>query len=189
MKQTGKMTFNYCKICKKCCRRSGFDAVLISKYDIKRLQKAGKDFKFFKDKDIYVMTFEKDDRDIGRVITGSSNFTQSGLVDNLEFNVELKNPSDYTFAKEKFDELWKKGVDVSAKYIETITEDTWLKEDITPYELYLKFLYEYFKERAECLNRERENKKYLKGYKLNQNILITNKIDVKGIKNGRKVIS
>ena len=95
---------------------------------------------------LYIMTFGKDDRDIGRVITGSSNFTQSGLVDNLEFNVELKNPSDYKFAKEKFEELWDKGIDVSEKYIETITEDTWLKEDITPYELYLKFLYEYFKE-------------------------------------------
>lgn len=95
---------------------------------------------------LYVMTFEKDDRDIGRVITGSSNFTKSGLVDNLEFNVELKNSSDYKYAKEKFDELWKRGIDVSEKYIETITEKTWLKEDITPYELYLKFLYEYFKE-------------------------------------------
>ena len=95
---------------------------------------------------LYIMTFEEDDRDIGRVITGSSNFTRSGLIDNLEFNVELKNPSDYKYAKEKFDELWKKGVDVSEKYIEAITENTWLKEDITPYELYLKFLYEYFKE-------------------------------------------
>jgi len=95
---------------------------------------------------LYIMTFDEDDRDIGRVITGSSNFTQSGLVDNLEFNVELKNFSDYKFAKEKFEELWDKGIDISKKYIETIAEDTWLKEDITPYELYLKFLYEYFKE-------------------------------------------
>ncbi len=95
---------------------------------------------------LYIMTFDEDDRDLGRVITGSSNFTQSGLVDNLEFNVELKNPSDYEFAKSKFEELWEKGVDVSEKYLETIKKDTWLREDITPYELYLKFLYEYFKE-------------------------------------------
>ncbi|MFH1546787.1 MAG: phospholipase D-like domain-containing protein, partial [Patescibacteria group bacterium] len=61
---------------------------------------------------VYIMTFKEDDRDLGRVITGSSNFTQSGLVDNLEFNVELKNPSDYEFAKNKFEELWDKGVDV-----------------------------------------------------------------------------
>lgn len=95
---------------------------------------------------IYIMTFNEGDRDVGRVVTGSSNFTQSGLVDNLEFNVELKNPSDYEFAKNKFEELWEKGVDVSEKYLETIKRDTWLREDITPYELYLKFLYEYFKE-------------------------------------------
>jgi superfamily II DNA or RNA helicase len=95
---------------------------------------------------LYIMTFKEDDRDKGRVITGSSNFTQSGLVDNLEFNVELKNNSDYEFAKNKFEELWEKGVDVSDKYLETIKKDTWIRQDITPYELYLKFLYEYFKE-------------------------------------------
>jgi len=52
------------------------------------------------------MTFADDDRDVGRVITGSSNFTQAGLLDNLEFNVELKNRSDYEFALCKFNELW-----------------------------------------------------------------------------------
>ena len=41
---------------------------------------------------VYIMTFHEGDRDKGRVITGSSNLTQSGLQDNLEFNVELKNP-------------------------------------------------------------------------------------------------
>ena len=95
---------------------------------------------------LYVMTFPEDDRDMGRVITGSSNFTRNGLIENLEFNVELKSRADYDYAKEKFNELWDKGIDVSEKYIETIQKDTWLREDITPYELYLKFLYEYFKE-------------------------------------------
>ena len=95
---------------------------------------------------LYIMTFAEGDRDVGRVITGSSNFTQSGLVDNLEFNVELKNRADYEFAKQKFEELWKDSVDVSEKYIQTIKEKTWLNQDITPYHLYLKFLYEYFKD-------------------------------------------
>lgn len=95
---------------------------------------------------LYIMTFNEGDRDLGRVITGSSNFTQSGLVDNLEFNVELKDRSDYEFAKNKFGELWTKSTDVSEQYIETLSKNTWLREDITPYELYLKFLYEYFKE-------------------------------------------
>lgn len=95
---------------------------------------------------LYIMTFVKDDRDVGRVITGSSNFTRAGLIDNLEFNVELKNRSDYEFAKYKFEDLWKDAVDVSEKYVQTIQTKTWLNQNITPYELYLKFLYEYFKD-------------------------------------------
>ena len=95
---------------------------------------------------LYVMTFAEGDRDAGRVITGSSNFTEAGLIDNLEFNVELKNRSDYEFAKEKFEQLWKDAVNVSEKYIDTIEGKTWLNQNITPYQLYLKCLYEYFKD-------------------------------------------
>ena len=95
---------------------------------------------------LYIMTFREGDRDTGRVITGSSNFTQSGLVDNLEFNVELQRPEDYNFALKKFNELWDSAVDVSEKYVQTIQEKTWLTQNITPYQLYLKFLYEYFKD-------------------------------------------
>lgn len=95
---------------------------------------------------LYIMSFAEGVMDRGRVITGSSNFTQAGLVDNLEFNVELKNRSDYEFAKGKFEELWKSAVDVSDKYIETIQKRTWLNNTISPYELYLKFLYEYFQD-------------------------------------------
>ncbi len=85
--------------------------------------------------------------DYGRVITGSSNFSYSGLHDNMEFNVELKDSRDVKYALEKFEALWKDGVDISEKYVETINEKTWLNDTITPYELYLKFLYEYFKEK------------------------------------------
>jgi hypothetical protein len=92
------------------------------------------------------MTFLEGDRDVGRVITGSSNFSKSGLIDNLEFNVELKNRADYEFARKKFNQLWEDAVDVSEKYIQTINTKTWLNQDLIPYELYLKFLYEYFKE-------------------------------------------
>lgn len=95
---------------------------------------------------VYISRFSEDDRDFGRVITGSSNFSESGFVANREFNVELKNSSDVKFALEKFEELWKDAVDISGDYINTINEKTWLNDQITPYHLYLKFLYEYFKE-------------------------------------------
>jgi superfamily II DNA or RNA helicase/HKD family nuclease len=95
---------------------------------------------------LYIMTFKEGDRDFGRVITGSSNFTQSGLSDNLELNVELKNRSDYEFAAAKFESLWINSVDVGEKYINSVETHTWLNPNITPYQLYLKFLYEYFKD-------------------------------------------
>jgi len=95
---------------------------------------------------LYIMSFKDGDRDVGRVITGSSNLTQAGLIDNLEFNVELKNSADHEFAKKKFDDLWKDSVDVGEKYIQTIENKTWLNQNITPYQLYLKLLYEYFKD-------------------------------------------
>ncbi len=95
---------------------------------------------------LYIMSFAEDDRDVGRVITGSSNFTQAGLVDNLEFNVELKERADYEFAKRKFEDLWEDAVDVKDRYIQTIQKRTWFNNTITPYQLYLKFLYEYFKD-------------------------------------------
>ena len=95
---------------------------------------------------LYIMTFAEGDRDVGRVITGSSNFTQSGLMDNLEFNVELKARTDHEFAKQKFESLWQDSVAVKDQYIQTITKRTWFSNTITPYQLYLKFLYEYFKD-------------------------------------------
>ncbi|MDI6777469.1 MAG: helicase-related protein, partial [Syntrophales bacterium] len=94
---------------------------------------------------LYIMTFAEGDRDAGRVITGSSNFTSAGLVENLEFNVELKNRADYDFALAKFNELWAVAVDVSKPYEDTIVNRSPFAH-FTPYELYLKFLYEYFRD-------------------------------------------
>lgn len=82
----------------------------------------------------------------GSVITGSSNFSEAGLLNNMEFNVELKDAPDVQFALDKFEELWAKGEDIKETYIETVQNRTWMKDDITPYQLYLKTLYEFFKE-------------------------------------------
>ena len=93
---------------------------------------------------LYIMTFHEGDRDKGRVITGSSNFSEAGLQDNLEFNVELKNRVDHDFAIQKFNELWASSVDVTQDYVATIEVKSPFAQ-FTPYELYLKFLYEYFR--------------------------------------------
>jgi superfamily II DNA/RNA helicase len=82
----------------------------------------------------------------GSVITGSSNFSEAGLLNNLEFNVELKDSRDVEFALNRFEDLWAKGVPITEEYVEAVEKKTWLRNDITPYEIYLKTLYEFFKE-------------------------------------------
>lgn len=94
---------------------------------------------------VYIMRKPEGDEDFGRVITGSSNFSFSGLHENLEFNVELKQGYDVRFALDKFEELWAKATDITEDFVSTIQQETWVNDTITPYELYLKFLYEYFK--------------------------------------------
>lgn len=82
----------------------------------------------------------------GSVITGSSNFSESGLVNNLEFNVELKDAHDVKFALDRFEKLWVKGVDIKDTYIDSLEKKTWVRNDITPYQIYLKTVYEFFRE-------------------------------------------
>ena len=96
---------------------------------------------------VYIMrkNLEKSE-DYGKVVTGSSNFSYSGLRGNLEFNVELKNHSDVEFALNKFEELWEQGIPLNQEYASTLKNETWIREDIKPYELYFKFLFEYFSE-------------------------------------------
>ncbi len=85
---------------------------------------------------VYISRFHEDDRDYGRVITGSSNFTEWGLNANYEFNVELKNTSDVKYAEQKFEKLWEEAVELTEVYIDTINQKTWLNDQITPYKLY-----------------------------------------------------
>lgn len=91
--------------------------------------------------------------DFGRVITGSSNFSAHGLVAQREFNVELKDRADVDYALAKFEALWAEAVPVTEDYVDALRRQTWLDDSITPYELYLKFLYEYFREE---INRDKE---------------------------------
>lgn len=105
---------------------------------------------------VYIM--RKDPKKVldmyGSVITGSSNFSEAGLLNNLEFNVELKDAPDVQFALDKFEKLWKQSEDIRDTYIATVQNKTWMKDDITPYQLYLKTLYEFFKEE---INTDKEN--------------------------------
>jgi superfamily II DNA or RNA helicase len=99
---------------------------------------------------VYIMTPEHAMPDVnhGYVITGSSNFSHSGLEGNLEFNVLLNEPEDHDYALHRFNELWANAVDVKDVHetIISIVEKESPFAHFTPYELYLKFLTEYFRD-------------------------------------------
>ena len=90
----------------------------------------------------------------GTVITGSSNLSGNGLGlgedKQYEFNVKLTQYEDVAFAKHEFELLWEeaKGVPINAEDYRETLDKTYLKGDVTPYELYIKMLMEYFSERV-----------------------------------------
>ncbi len=81
----------------------------------------------------------------GSVITGSSNLSKNGLENNYEFNVELRDSDDIEFALNEFEKLWHTSVEITQDDIDNIKNSSYLKE-ITPFELYIKFLIEHFGE-------------------------------------------
>ena len=84
----------------------------------------------------------------GSVITGSSNLTDSGLgtktSPNYELNVLLNDYDDIKFATDEFEKLWQEGIEISLEQVKVSKDKTYLNDTITPYELYLKMLIEYF---------------------------------------------
>lgn len=87
------------------------------------------------------------------VITGSSNLTDAGLganpESNYEFNVSLRDYDDVKFATEEFERLWEESVPILHAEAVQIKNKTYLKDDFTPFELYIKMLMEYFGKRVE----------------------------------------
>lgn len=84
----------------------------------------------------------------GWVIMGSSNLTEAGLgikkAPNYELNIALKNYDDVAFTKQQFEELWKEGTPILPADIQQFKQKTHIGQTFTPFELYIKFLIEYF---------------------------------------------
>ncbi len=80
-------------------------------------------------------------------ITGSSNLTDPGLGAgnnfNYEFNVQLSDYEDVKFATDEFEKLWKESVDILPADIQKLKKIIYTHE-VTPFELYIKLLSEYF---------------------------------------------
>lgn len=80
----------------------------------------------------------------GRVITGSSNLSVSGIEKNFEFNVLLPYYDDVAFATKTFEDLWKEAIDILPETVQKVKNITHLSDQFTPFEIYIKLLIEYF---------------------------------------------
>jgi superfamily II DNA/RNA helicase/imidazoleglycerol phosphate dehydratase HisB len=84
----------------------------------------------------------------GWVIMGSSNLTEAGLgikkSPNYELNIALKDYDDVEFTKKEFIALWEQSTPILPADIQQFKQKTHIGQTFTPYELYIKFLVEYF---------------------------------------------
>ncbi|WP_315564302.1 helicase-related protein [Alloprevotella tannerae] len=89
----------------------------------------------------------------GMAITGSSNLSGNGLgiteERQYEFNVKMTQHEEVQFAKDEFEQLWEeaKGCEITADDLKTSIDRTYLKGEVSPYDLYIKMLMEYFSDR------------------------------------------
>lgn len=98
---------------------------------------------------IYIFRPENwNEHNSGDVITGSSNLTEEGLGSgsniNYEFNVILRDYEDVQFATAEFERLWIEGISVLPVDVEGLKKETYLNDQFTPFEIYIKLLIEYF---------------------------------------------
>lgn len=84
----------------------------------------------------------------GVAIVGSSNLTISGLRNNSELNVKITNQNDYQDVKKWFDEIWENSEPFSEEMMD-IVSTSWVHQQATPYEVYIKTLYNLIKDRVQ----------------------------------------
>lgn len=85
----------------------------------------------------------------GMVIMGSSNLSAQGLglenvEHNYEMNVELRDFENVKFADDEFEKLWNESTPILPVDAPALIKKTYLDATPTPFELYVKFLIEFF---------------------------------------------
>jgi HKD family nuclease/superfamily II DNA or RNA helicase len=81
----------------------------------------------------------------GAAIVGSSNFTLAGFTGNTELNVRVTGDAEMAELKRWFDELWDDSVDITDD-IAVELDRSWALAETPPYHVYLKALYEIYKD-------------------------------------------
>ncbi|MEX2485599.1 MAG: helicase-related protein, partial [Brumimicrobium sp.] len=68
---------------------------------------------------------------------------------NYEFNVSNRDYDHVKFATNEFEQLWKESIPILKAEAQKLKKKTYLRDDFTPFELYIKMLIEYFGKRVE----------------------------------------
>lgn len=76
----------------------------------------------------------------GIAVVGSSNLTLSGLADNTELNVIVQGNENHKKLTEWFTDLWKSAKDFDRELMQEL-KGSWAQEPISPYDIYIKTLY------------------------------------------------
>lgn len=98
----------------------------------------------------------------GYALVGSSNFTKAGLTQNIELNVQIG--SDVDKLQDWFNKHWERGEDITTAVLSVIENHV---KSYSPYDVYVRSMYEYFKGHAETIT-EWENNYSLVYPKLSQ---------------------
>lgn len=75
---------------------------------------------------------------------GSSNFTGAGMAGNYELNAGMYQPHMLDHARDWFEKMWEMGKDTKQELINTLLQSKF-GAPATPYEIYMKMLFERFK--------------------------------------------
>ncbi|MFZ5917985.1 MAG: helicase-related protein [Chloroflexota bacterium] len=84
----------------------------------------------------------------GIAIVGSSNFTLAGVTSNTELNVLVHGNTNHAELSRWFDGLWAEAQDFEAHLMQEL-RGSWPLAQVTPYEIYLKTLYELVRDQLE----------------------------------------
>jgi superfamily II DNA or RNA helicase len=87
--------------------------------------------------------------EVGIAVVGSSNFSLSGISHNTELNVIVNGNANHAALTAWFNELWDEAEDFKTALM-TELKGSWAQASVSPYDLYLKTLYELVKERLEA---------------------------------------
>ena len=99
--------------------------------------------KFYKKKKFHAkayITHSKFDVVGSSALVGSSNFTYPGLTENLELNIQVRR--EVELLQQWFEKHWNDAEDITYEIIKTVERHT---KEYTPFEIYMKSLYEFFK--------------------------------------------